>query len=264
MTDSRHLPDASTGLLEHPVHTPSEESPAPGDVGKATILRPLMGLFLMFGLVFSLLAGKWLGLLLWLILVPGLPTFALLGKWPGLLGLILGLGLLLFIYGEKVPEGKIKTILRGLLGLLLALGLLVVVVYGEKAKKILLGLAKTMLLGLAELILAFGLLSIVLTVWDYWRIDSHVPDGTPMFTSTSPDNRFTVAGYPSPTIFPRFAMPGQGGDGPALIILRDNRTGKELQRRHVDGPWFIYEDVTWYKDSVELARGDGIKWRLPQ
>jgi hypothetical protein len=108
-----------------------------------------------------------------------------------------------------------------------------------KAKTILCKLVKTILLVLSGLILALGLLLIVLQAWDTWRIAYHAPEGKPMFTSTSPDNRFTAAAYHSPTIFPRFAMPGQGGDGSALFILRDNRAGKELRRQHVALLWFV-------------------------
>jgi hypothetical protein len=177
--------------------------------------------------------------------------------------------------------GKASIILlRGLFGLLfLALELLSLVfvgkgcsllllilvlwllccVFGEKPKTILPWLAKTLLLGLAGLVLALGLLFLVNT----WRIYAYVPDREPMFTSTSPSGRFTVLAYPSPTIYWRFAMPGQGSDGPALFMLRDNRTGKVLRREHVDGPWYVYTDVDWYEDRVHLARGDGIDWRLP-
>lgn len=171
-----------------------------------------------------------------------------------LFGLILALVLLIFVFVGKW---------LGLLGLILAPGLLVIV-FEEKAKKILLWLATTLLRGLTGLILALVLVFIVLNVWDAWRIYAHVPEGKPMFTSTSPNKRFTVAAYPSPTIFPRFAMPGQGSDGPALFILRDNLTGKEMQRQHVGSLWYVYTTVDWCKDSVKLARGDGIEWRLPQ
>ena len=124
---------------------------------------------------------------------------------------------------------------------------------------------KKILRGLLVLILALGLLFVVLNLWDTLRIHFYVPEGKPMSASTSPDQRFTVLAYPSPTIFPRFAMPGQGCDGPALFILRDNRTGKELQREHVDLLWCGYaQSVDWKKDTVQLERGDGIVWPLPR
>jgi hypothetical protein len=150
---------------------------------------------------------------------------------------------------------------KALLGMILALGLLAIVL-GEQARKkmfsLLFRLAKMILLGLLCLICAF-------VVWNTWRIYSYVPEGRTMYTETSPDKRFTVAIYPSPSLFPRFAMPGQGGDGPGLIILRDNRTGKELQRKHVDSFWHIYTTVDWNKDSVYLSRADDrIEWRLPR
>ena len=132
-----------------------------------------------------------------------------------------------------------------------------------RVKKVLYSLIKTIFFSLLGMGITLVLMLIVLGLWNMWKIHSYVPYETPMFTSTSPCQRFTVSFYPSPTIYFHFAMPGQGGDGPALIILRDNRTGKELQRQHVDGPWFTYNTVDWYEDHVQLARGDGIVWRLP-
>jgi len=134
-----------------------------------------------------------------------------------------------------------------------------------KVEKILYGLAKTISFSLLGLALALVLLLIALVVWDEWRIYSYVPEGKPKFTSTSPCRRFTVSAYSVPSALPRFAMPGQGGDGPAMFILRDNRVDKELQRQYVRSLWIMYAySIDWQKDSVQLERGDGIFWRLPQ
>jgi hypothetical protein len=164
----------------------------------------------------------------------------------GLFGLFLVLVLLFCVFAGKS---------YGLLVLLLALGLLCL----EKPKTILPWLAKTLLFGLAGLVLALGLLFLVRT----WRMYTYVPEGKAMYTSISPSGWFTVSAYSSPF---RFSLPGFGQGGcehPALFILRDDRTGKELQRRHVSGFWCEY-DVYWHEDHVVLRKWeDRIVWPLP-
>ena len=159
------------------------------------------------------------------------------------------LGILIFTLFGKVYY---------LLALILVFGLLLFV-FREKLKKILHWLMNAILIGISELVFAFVLLFIVNT----WLIQTYEPDGKPMFTSTSPSGRFAVLAYPSPTFYFYFSLPGQGGDGPALFILKDNQTGKELQRQHVDFLWWAYTTVDWYGDHVSLSRGDGITWSLP-
>ena len=82
----------------------------------------------------------------------------------------------------------------------------------------------------------------------------------------SPSSRFTIAVYPSPTIMQwPFSFPGQGGDGPAMFILRDNQTDKVLQSHHFSSFWYMHiTDVEWYDDHVTLSRADDkICWSLP-
>jgi hypothetical protein len=127
------------------------------------------------------------------------------------------------------------------------------------------GKAKIVLRGLLRLLFALVSLLFVCSLWNIWRIKTYVPDGKPMFTETSPSQRFTVFAYPSPTIYMPVMSIGGGNDGPALFVLRDNLTGEELQREHVSGPWWVYTDVYWCwdKNHVHLAAGDGITWPLP-
>jgi hypothetical protein len=170
----------------------------------------------------------------------------------GLFGLFLALVLLIFVLVGKV---------YGLLLLILVFGLLFFV-FREKPKTILLWLVKTIAIGLAGPVLAFGLC----VLWNTWCIYFYAPERGPMFTSTSPSGRFSVSAYPSPAIYlklvPAGPGRGQGGDRPALFILRDNRTGKDLRREHVCSNWESYATVDWGKDRVSLARGD-VVWRLP-
>ena len=110
-------------------------------------------------------------------------------------------------------------------------------------------------------IVLLSLLPVLPFILDDVQIYSHTPKGAPLFSEASPNKRFTVECYRSPTWFRFPVMPGQSGDGPGLFILRDNQTGKELRRKHVNH-WAIYTQVWWDKDYVQLAPPEGINWEL--
>jgi hypothetical protein len=74
-----------------------------------------------------------------------------------------------------------------------------------------------------------------------------MPTGPGRWTSESPDGRFIVTGYPNKglrSLIP--TMPGDGGYGPGIIILRDKKTGEILQQAKVE-------------NLGNMGRGD-VKW----
>jgi hypothetical protein len=67
--------------------------------------------------------------------------------------------------------------------------------------------------------------------WHVWETKYYVPSGKGVWQSTSLDGRFTVVGYlikGLPGFIP--TVPGNGSGGSGVIVLRDNQTGKSLQK----------------------------------
>jgi len=81
----------------------------------------------------------------------------------------------------------------------------------------------------------FGLLGLILALvlWDIWAFHYEIPDGEPAYASTSPDGRFTVSVYHNYGILPiPYWIHPRGRAG--TVVLRENKTGKVLQRVTVD------------------------------
>ena len=103
----------------------------------------------------------------------------------------------------------------------------------------------------------FLLLALVLTGTGYqiWFTEFRVPDGPGRWRSESPDGRFIVTGYSNKglrSLIP--TMPGDGGFGPGIVILREKKTGKILQQARVD----VIDNAS----SVYWRIGDsGALWR---
>ncbi|MDR1661162.1 MAG: hypothetical protein LBR95_01850 [Azoarcus sp.] len=75
------------------------------------------------------------------------------------------------------------------------------------------------------------LVLIVLHLWD----TNQTPSGPGRWRSESPDGRFIVTGHSNKGLRSWIpTMPGDGGYGPGIIILRDKKTGKILQQAKVD------------------------------
>jgi hypothetical protein len=106
------------------------------------------------------------------------------------------------------------------------------------------------------LLLSLILIVVLFDVWDtQFRIPPAEEAGT--WTSQSPDGRFSVTGYSTKSLFVKLipTMPGDGSFGPGLVVLRDNKTGKILQKAKV-------EEVSSAGDSVDWMIGDsGALWR---
>jgi hypothetical protein len=66
-------------------------------------------------------------------------------------------------------------------------------------------------------------------------MEFRMPTGPGPWESKSPDGRFIVTGYSNkglPVLIP--TMPGDGGHGPGIVILREKQTGKILQQAKVE------------------------------
>jgi hypothetical protein len=110
---------------------------------------------------------------------------------------------------------------------------------------------KITLLTLLCLLLAL----ICLYLWDTYR----TPSGPGRWESESPDGRFIVTGYSTKGLLAQLTptMPGDGGFGPGIVILRDKKTGKILQQAKVENiagidegyvDWMIGDpDAPWRK-----------------
>jgi hypothetical protein len=140
---------------------------------------------------------------------------------------------------------------------------------------------------IAVLTLFFSLLALLLIGIGYqiWYTEFRIPTGVGRWTSESPDSRFTVTAYSNKglrSLIP--TMPGDGGYGPGIIILREKKTGNILHQRKVDNlagmlrgyvEWMVGEpDAPWRKDwagleSPEPWKGDYVSiglfgiWPLP-
>ena len=115
----------------------------------------------------------------------------------------------------------------------------------------------------------FLLLVLVLagTGYQIWFTEFRVPDGPGRWRSESPDGRFIITGYSNKGLRSMIpTMPGDGGFGPGIVILREKKTGKILQLARVDSldnssyiKWMIGNpDAVWRKNLTMLT---GLKGR---
>jgi hypothetical protein len=107
------------------------------------------------------------------------------------------------------------------------------------------------------LLLALVLVVVCLDVWaTHFRIPSAQEEGK--WASASPDGRFIMTGYLTKSLFDKLSVggPGDGSFGPGIIILREKKTGKILQKARVDlimeydkPKWLVGEpDAVWRKN----------------
>jgi hypothetical protein len=73
----------------------------------------------------------------------------------------------------------------------------------------------------------------------------------------SPDGRFAIVVNRCEM---RFAMPGQGGDGPGYVRLVDVETGKVLERTDIDMV-NAFPGVEWHPHRVAIPLL--VEWPLP-
>jgi len=116
---------------------------------------------------------------------------------------------------------------------------------------------KVLLFGFAGLILA-------LVLFDAYIFKVMTPNWGALYESESPDGRFTVSVYYNPGVipFPPWLNPrGRAG----TVVLRENKTGKVLQRANVS-----YVDagtetpgIAWYKKSNSVGVINVDTWDLP-
>jgi hypothetical protein len=106
----------------------------------------------------------------------------------------------------------------------------------------------------------FGII-LVLVLVDTWLVYFHTPGWNSDMESTSPDGRYTVLAYFNTGVFflPPFINP-RGNAG--TIVLRDNETGKVLQRGRMEEVVVDSSIVRWYPDHVSVV-SVGV-WNLPQ
>jgi hypothetical protein len=115
--------------------------------------------------------------------------------------------------------------------------------------------AVKILLGLLGLILALVLL-------DRWLYYHHAPRWEPAFISVSPDERFTVSVYYNSGIFTFFPLPlVRPNDG--TVVLRENKTGKVLQREIAGFVDSVTPGVTWDTNSSWVSIVSIGGWDLP-
>jgi hypothetical protein len=121
---------------------------------------------------------------------------------------------------------------------------------------------KIVLLAPLCLLLVLILVVVCLDILD----TNQTPTGPGRWTSESPDGRFIVTGYSNKgwrsILLP--TMPGDGGYGPGIIILRDKKTGGILQQAKVenlggmgrgDVDWMIGDpDAPWRKSWATRAQ----------
>ncbi|MDR2925854.1 MAG: hypothetical protein LBU76_07915 [Azoarcus sp.] len=112
-------------------------------------------------------------------------------------------------------------------------------------------------------------LILALVLWDAWQIYFCVPDWEPDWNSTSPDGRFTVSIYYNPGIFSPLPLGIQPRGEVGTVVLRENRTGKVLQRERAN---YVDADtqtpgVDWFHDASGHVDSVGVisigVWDLP-
>jgi hypothetical protein len=107
-------------------------------------------------------------------------------------------------------------------------------------------------------------LILVIVCLDVWN--TRFPTGGGRWTSESPDGRFIVTGYSTKGLLAQLTptMPGDGGFGPGIIILRDKKTGEILQQAKVENiagideeyvDWMVGDpDAIWRRGWADSAR----------
>ena len=116
-----------------------------------------------------------------------------------------------------------------------------------------------------KILLGFLGLALVLVLLDTWVFYCHTPEWEPEFVSTSPDGRYSVSAYDNPGIllFLPVGLHPRGSAG--TVVLRDNRTGKVLQRanaRYVNAGART-PDVDWFPKSNSVGVTSVDVWDLP-
>lgn len=108
------------------------------------------------------------------------------------------------------------------------------------------------------------LLIVSAAVLHVWYDRFYEPTGKGYQTFISPDGNHTIEIYLMNGLIPLPTMPGQGGDGPGLLVLRDNQ-GRTLHKIKIDGANSIDDNsIMWEDDHVFLIsigelRFDGSK-----
>jgi hypothetical protein len=111
------------------------------------------------------------------------------------------------------------------------------------------------------LLLALIFIGICLHLWSA----NLTPDGPGRWSTESPDGRFVVTGYSNKGLRAWIpTMPGDGGYGPGIIILREKKTGKILQQAKVENlgnmgrgsiKWMVGDpDAPWRKSRASFAK----------
>jgi hypothetical protein len=113
-------------------------------------------------------------------------------------------------------------------------------------------------------ILILLMLILIGTSYQIWYTEFRTPSGMGQWSSKSPDGRFIVTAYSNKGLRSMIpTMPGDGSFGPGIIILRDNKTGKILQKEEIENLAAIGKNnVEWIGDYVHI---DFISppWPLP-
>jgi hypothetical protein len=115
------------------------------------------------------------------------------------------------------------------------------------------------------LLLALVFIGICLHLWS----TNLTPTGPGRWRTESPDGRFIVTGYSNKGLRSWLpTMPGDGGYGPGIIILRDKKTGEILQQAKVENlggmgrgsvKWMAGDpDAIWRKNLA--AHNHGRAW----
>ena len=105
-------------------------------------------------------------------------------------------------------------------------------------------------------------LILVLVLWDVWLIHFHTPGWEPAFTSKSPDGCFTVSVYSNVGVIR--LPPGLNPRGRAgTVVLRDNRTGKVLQRAATEQGIGMEADISWIPEYNRVSITAVGRWDLP-
>jgi len=104
--------------------------------------------------------------------------------------------------------------------------------------------------------------ALALVLWDTWEMHYEIPDWEPAFASTSADGRFTVSVYYTSGIIPLpdWLNPRRNN---GTVVLRDNRTGKVLQRAKVDYVAHDTPHIEWFPERNKVGAVSLDIWDLP-
>jgi len=113
-----------------------------------------------------------------------------------------------------------------------------------------------------KVLLGLVVLTLALVLWDTWEMHYEIPDWEPAFASTSPDGRFTVSVYSNVGVIR--LPPGLNPRGRAgTVVLRDNRTGKVLQRAATEQGIGMEADISWIPEYNRVSITAVGRWDLP-